>query len=274
MTAPPVLELGVEPESRRQVVAAAWAHRRVLAALARADFEVRYKRAFLGVAWVVAIPLLQGLLLAAILSRAVRFGSGESFAAYVLTGMLPWVYLQTAMVDGSIAVVTNAGIADKIWFPRALLPLVAPMSNLAGLAISAIVVIVALPLLGVRPGLTLLVLVPAAGLLVAFTSALSLVLSALHVYARDVKHLVQATLLLWFYATPIFYPPDLLGDFEPLLVCNPMTGIVALFRLATLGEAGDDVLLAVAVSCLTTLLLAVLAVELYRRLDRLFVDRL
>ena len=274
MTDPVVLELGVDPDSRREVITAAWRHRRVLAALARADFEVRYKRAFLGVAWVVAIPLLQGLLLAAILSRAVRFGSGGSFAAFVLAGMLPWVYFQTALVDGSIAVVSNAAIADKIWFPRALLPLVSPVSSLAGLGISAVVVVVALPILRVPWTPRLLFLLPAAALLIAFTGALSLVLAAIHVYARDIRHLVQATLLLWFYATPIFYPADLLGDFEPLVALNPMTGIVQLFRLATLGEAGARLPAALAISGATTVALTVVAVELYRRLDRLFVDRL
>jgi ABC-type polysaccharide/polyol phosphate export permease len=101
-----------------------------------------------------------------------------------------------------------------------------------------------------------------------------LVLAAIHVYARDVKHLVQASLLLWFYATPIFYPPSLLGRFEWLLLLNPMVGIVHLFRLATLGEAVDSPGASVLVSVVVTAALAALAVELYRRLDRLFVDRL
>ncbi|MGI8663124.1 MAG: hypothetical protein ACR2LQ_07920 [Acidimicrobiales bacterium] len=77
---------------------------------------------------------------------------------------------------------------------------------------------------------------PATVLLVAFT-ARSLVLAAVHVYFRDVRYLVQAALLVWISVTPIIYQQFLLGRRSWLLDLNPLTGIVDLFRLGTIGFA-------------------------------------
>jgi ABC-type polysaccharide/polyol phosphate export permease len=268
-----VLELDDRPATRRGTVAEVVRHRKLLAALARTSFQVRYRRAVLGVLWVIAIPLLQAAVLAAILSRVARFGDMPNFAVYVLSGILPWAYLASSVGEASTAIVSGSSLADKIWFPRAVLPLVEPLAALAGLGISMVVLVVALPVLGEDLGLRLLLLVPACALLVAFVASTGLVLSALHVYFRDVRHLVSAGLLLWFYGTPIFYPPSLLGEARGLLDFNPATGIVSLFRLATIGSP-DPWARAVIVSVATTVVLLFVALEIYRRHDRLFADRL
>jgi lipopolysaccharide transport system permease protein len=120
----------------------------------------------------------------------------------------------------------------------------------------------------------LLLLAPGVVLLVIFSAALSLCLAALHVYFRDVRFLVGAALLVWFYLTPIAYPRHLLGSrLGTLIDFNPMTGVVILFHLATVGGDGPW-LRALIVSVLATAVLAAAAVEGNRRHDRLFVDLL
>jgi lipopolysaccharide transport system permease protein len=134
-------------------------------------------------------------------------------------------------------------------------------------------VIVALPLFSepITPGLALLV--PAVVLLVAFTAALGLVLGALDVYFRDIKFMVQAAVLMWFYITPIVYPPTALGGAHYWLQFNPLTGIVGLFQRAAVG-APVPTATALLVSIVTTLVLLVAGIVLHRRHDRLFVDQL
>jgi ABC-type polysaccharide/polyol phosphate export permease len=110
-------------------------------------------------------------------------------------------------------------------------------------------------------------------LLVAFTTFLSMALSALHVYFRDVKFLVAAALLVWFYVTPIAYPKSLLGGWERVADVNPMTGIINLFQMAVVASP-PHWFRAVVVSLVATAVLAVVATEAQRRHDRLFVDLL
>jgi len=272
-TSSPVLDLSASPQTLTAWSRAMWAHRDVFAMMARSDFQVRYKRATFGVLWAVILPLLQATVLTIIFARVIHVPSGRAFGAFVLSGVLPWGYFSATVGVGSTAIVDNSGLADKVWFPRALLALVPAASNLASLAVSLIVLVVSLPLLGVAVGPRLLLLGPASLLLIAFTAALCLGLSALHVYFRDVRFIVQAALLLWFYVTPLVYPVTALGSLRPLIDANPLTGVVTLFRMATVGATTNwERPVAIAVTC--TVVTLGLAADAHRRRDRLFVDLL
>lgn len=241
--------------------------------LARKDFQTRYKRATFGVLWAVAVPVLQAVVMAVVFSRVIRVDTGVNFAAYVMTGILMWAYFAATLSTGSTAIVEGSGLTDKVWFPRAVLVIVPSLANLVGLGVSLVALVMILPFLGVDLGLRLLLLVPAALLLVAFTTGLTLLLAALHVYFRDVRYFVQAALLVWLYVTPIIYPKRLLGGLAPLADLNPMTGVVSLFHLATVGREPNWER-PVLVSVVVTLVLIAAAVEFHRRRDRLFVDQL
>lgn len=241
--------------------------------LARKDFQTRYKRASFGVLWAVAVPLLQGLVLAVVFSRVVRFGGQQGYGAYVFGGVVAFSYFGTTVSTGATAIVDGAGLTDKVWFPRVLLALVPAVANLVSLVVSIVVLIAILPLLQGDYGIEILLLVPGVLLLVAFTTALTLVVSALHVYYRDVKFLVQAALLVWLYVTPIIYPKLLLGNLAQWVDLNPMTGVVTLFHRAI--TASEDALARpIAMSVGITLVLAIIGLEGQRRHDRLFVDQL
>jgi ABC-type polysaccharide/polyol phosphate export permease len=210
--------------------------------------------------------------MAFVFSRVVTFATGDDFGAYVIGGIMAWSYFAATLANATSAIVDASGLTDKVWFPRVILVLVPPLANGIGLVVSLAVLIALLPLLGVGLGARLALLVPAMALLISFTTALSLVLSALYVYFRDVRFIVQASLLVWLYVTPIVYYQDQFDD-HGLLDFNPMTGVVEVFRLATVGGDGDWIR-AVTVTAVATAILAVVGFEAHRRHDRLFVDQL
>jgi lipopolysaccharide transport system permease protein len=267
-----ILDLDDRPASRRSWLAEVWAHREVLLMLAAKDFQTRYKRASFGVLWAVGVPMLQAAIMAIVFSRVLRVGNGRAFAVFVMSGVIAYSYCTVTIAAGSTAIVDAATLTDKVWFPRALLVIVPALSNLVGFAVTAGVLVAVVPIFGVSVGPRLLLLIPASLLLVVFSVALSLVLGALDVYFRDVKYLVQAAVMVWIYVTPILYPQTLLRRFGPWLDANPLTGIVVLFHMATVG-AGHWVR-PVLVSLLATLVLLVAGLEAQRRHDRLFVDLL
>jgi lipopolysaccharide transport system permease protein len=272
--ATPVLRLTRRPEPMRRWLGSLWRHRGVLLELSKKDFRVRYKRASLGALWAGAVPVLQAAVMAFVFSRVGKFGSGNySYAVYVLAGMAAWAYASMAITASTTSIVEAATLTDKVWFPRAVLALVPVLSNLVALAISVVVVVVAVPLFGEPITPRLLLLVPAAALVVAFSAALGLVLSALDVYFRDVKFMVQAAVLVWFYVTPIIYPPTVLGGAHRWLAFNPMTGIVGLFQRAAVGAPVPSATALIA-SVAATLVLLVVGMAIHRRHDRLFVDQL
>jgi ABC-type polysaccharide/polyol phosphate export permease len=245
----------------------------VLAILARKDFQVRYKRASLGVTWAVAVPLLQASIMAVVFSRVVRAGVGPGYGIYIMSGIIPFSYFSSVLGSGVTSIVDGAAFTDKVWFPRILLAIVPVISNLVGLLVTLVVLVAAMPLLGVNYGLRLLLLVPATLLLVAFAGSLTLVLSALNVYFRDVKFLVMASLMVWMYVTPIIYPITFLKRIEFVAVANPLTGVVTVFHMATVGSRGPWVA-PLLVTLSVTAVLLVIGAEAHRRYDRLFVDLL
>jgi lipopolysaccharide transport system permease protein len=241
--------------------------------LARKDFQVRYKRASLGILWAVAVPLIQAAVLAVVFSKLVRVPTALPYAPLVFSGVVVWSYFSGATSTTVSSIVDGAGLTDKVWFPRVLLPIVPCLANLVGFGVSLAALLVIAPLLGAPITPWILVLVPAALLMVAFTVALGLVLSALDVYFRDVKFLVTATLVVWIYITPVVYPASALGRFGRWLDFNPMTGVIDLFHLAVLGPV-EPWHRAVTVTGVVTVALFVVGIELHRRYDRLFVDLL
>jgi ABC-type polysaccharide/polyol phosphate export permease len=248
------------------------AHSEVFWVLVRKDFQTRFKRASLGVLWAVAVPVLQGLLMAYVFAKVVRFGSGDGFAAYVMSGILPWSYFGGTVGTGVTTIVDGSGLTDKVWFPRILLVGVPVAANLVGLVISMSVLLAVGPLVGVEYGVRLLLLLPAMALLVALAFGFSLVLSALHVYFRDTKFVVGAAMLVWLYVTPIVYRRGQLGILGDSIDFNPVTGIIALFHQA-IGQE-DVVARPLAISAAMTVALVAVGLAAQRRHDRLFVDRL
>jgi homopolymeric O-antigen transport system permease protein len=271
----PVLRLDNRPESLREWLGGMWRHRAVLMALASKDFRARYKRASLGALWAVAVPVLQAAVLGFVFSRVGKFGtgSGYSYAVYVLAGMAVWAYVSVAVTSATTSIVDASSLTDKVWFPRAVLAVVPAVSNLVTLAVSVVVVVVAMPLFAEPFTVRLFLLVPAIVLAVTFTGALGLLLGGLYVYFRDLKFMVQAVVLVWLYVTPIAYPPSALGSAGPWLDFNPLTGIVGMFQRAAV-DAPVPSTRAVVVSVVATLLLTAVAVTVHRRHDRLFVDML
>ena len=264
--------LDSEPEPTGRWLRAMLDHRGVLLALASKDFKVRYKRASLGVLWAVALPLVQSVVMIAVFSRFARVDADDlDYGGYVLAGMVPWAYLGVTVSAAATGIVDGAGLTDKIWFPRALLALAPVLANLVGLGIS-LAIVLPIELARGNTGVEAPLLVPAVALLLALTTGIALVTSAAYVWFRDIRFIVQAVMLVAFYATPVLYPIDVLGDLANLVRANPFTGAVNLFQAALGGVPVDRP--AVAVTAVVSTVLVFVGVHLQRSHDRLFVDLL
>ena len=122
-----------------------------------------------------------------------------------------------------------------------------------------------------------IVLLPAAICLQTLILGAMSVLAALaNVRFTDTYFLVQALLLPWFYATPVFYPREAAGRFAPLLWLNPLTGVFELYRKCLMpdwpGWFEGGVFTSAVVSCAWAAALTTAAVVLMRRMQRTIAD--
>lgn len=81
-------------------------------------------------------------------------------------------------------------------------------------------------------GAGLLALPLLVGLQMVFTIGLGYFLSAFNLLVRDTAHLIGVFVTVWMFATPIFYPPELVENagFGWMLAMNPMHWLIASYR--------------------------------------------
>lgn len=249
-----------------------WHFRELLVMLARKDFFVRYRRASFGVLWAVGLPFFQAAILAVVFSKIVQIGTGFPYAVFVFSGFVPWALFSAALGGASTSIVDNASLASKIYFPRAILPVASVLTNLYGYAVTVVALVIMALAFGVGIGAKIVLLVPATLALVLLTMGFSLLLSALHVYFRDVRYLVTAALTVWFYVTPVVYPLNKAGGLLAAgIKVNPMTGVTELFRASIL-RPDHGWLPTVLITGLWIAATWIGAALLHRRYDRVFAD--
>jgi lipopolysaccharide transport system permease protein len=280
VTAVPVLELTGERTRVRVLLRDFWAHRDLMAMLARRDYQSRYRSASLGLAWAVFLPMLQGVVIAVIFSRLTGGGVRKLYIPYVICGVTAYSYVSSSLTAASTSIVDSAAIAGRLYFPRLVLPMIAPTANLVGLLISTGLALIVSLGFGQRPGWWLLLAPTTALLAWCLVVSAGALFSMAHVYSRDVRYIVQAGMLVLFYATPIIYflgtRPGVRGlpdSITPYVLGNPVTGVVQLNRLALTGQAAH-VGTAVLVTLGWIVVLTVLTLLSYARRERVACDRL
>jgi ABC-type polysaccharide/polyol phosphate export permease len=201
------------------------------------DIRIRYKQAAMGVAWAILTPLIV-VLSGWVLRLAFGRLSGEVGVEGVLAGIavksLAWAFFAGALSFGTGSLTANLQLVTKVAFPREVLPLAAVLTQVvdAGVGIAALVVI--LPFFGVGLSLGLLWVVPLLGLLVCLSTGVALLASALNVFFRDARHLVQIVVSFGIFFTPVFFDAHAFGEWSPLVMLNPLAPIVEGLRLAVI----------------------------------------
>lgn len=221
--------------SVHEAVVDVWEHRDLLYQLALRDVKLRYKQAAMGAAWAVFMPLL--IVLSGLIIRlAMAKMSGSSVSGVEIANIavkgLGWAFFVGALGFATASLVGNSNLVTKIYFPREVLPVACVGAQCFDTAVGLATLAVLLPFFGVRAHPALLWLPFVLLTLVAFTTMVSLFLSAANLFYRDVKYIVQVVLMFGIFFTPVFFEPALLGPKGALIMMiNPMTPILEGLRL-------------------------------------------
>ncbi|MDQ6909677.1 MAG: ABC transporter permease [Actinomycetota bacterium] len=220
-----------------------WLFRELLVNLVRKELKVKYKDSVLGFLWSLVRPLC--LLIIYWLVFGKFFSAGiPNFAFYLFAGLVAWDLFLSTLNAATTSIVSNSGLVKKVYFPREILPLATIGAGLVHFILQVLVLVSVL--LAFRfdffgPNLALFPIAIVA--LVLFMTSVCLLLSAVNVYLRDVQHLIEVFLLMWFWLTPVVYPVNfaltslkkysVLGiDMATVYMLNPMTNIVIAFQRA------------------------------------------
>ena len=259
--------------TRHQWLSELWHAREVVYFLALRDVKLRYRQTFLGVAWAVIQPLFTMALFMFVFGTMAKIPTdGIPGPIFYFSALVPWTYFSTAVGQSGTSIVTNANLVTKVYFPRLSLPIAAVVAGLVDFGIASSFMIGMMVYFHVAPTWRLVLWPPLVLLLVLFTSAIGIFLSAVNVRYRDVKHAVPFVLQLWLFATPIIYPLTLIPErFRLVARLNPMTGIIGALRAALVPSATIDW---PALGLSSALILAglMLAVRYFNRAEQAFTD--
>lgn len=228
----------------------------LIAVLAWKQIIVRYKQAYLGLAWAVLKPVT--LMLVFTLLNSFIGITGASDLPYPLlsfTALIPWIFFQESTSEGVNSIVTNAALIRKIYFPREVFPITGVITKLVELGVNALILAGLMVFYGVAPAATVL-WIP---LIILYTILASLAIAlggaALNVFYRDVGAMLPILLQLMMYASPVIYPLTLVknklaveqvaGTWSDLLfliyTMNPLAGIIDAFQRTILYGQPPDV---------------------------------
>jgi ABC-2 type transport system permease protein len=219
-----------------------FAYRETLANLIRKELKVKYTASVLGAVW----SLLNPLVFLAVFSFVVLVLHNRirDFPVFLLSGLLAWNFFSASLQSGARSVIDNANLIKKIAFPREILPLASVGVALFDLVLQSVVLWVFIVVSGHGLGLSDLSIYPlAVAALLILTTAATLWVAALNVHYRDVGHLLNLGLLVWFWVTPIVYQGYLVQvelsgpglDAWILYLLNPLAIIVLGFQRALYG---------------------------------------
>jgi lipopolysaccharide transport system permease protein len=250
-----------------------WEYRELLYILAWREIKLRYKQTAIGISWVLLQPLIMVAIFAAIFGLWVKVPSdGVWYPVFALTAIIPWTYFSQAITRSGESLVGNANLVSKIYFPRLLLPLSMILTPLVDLALSMVLLFGMLMYAGI-PLTWKASTLPVFIFLVMLTSmGLSLIISAMNVKYRDVRHAVPFVMQIGMFLTPIAYPVSLVPEqWRWLYGLNPMVGVIEGFRWALLeGTAPDPMVMAGSVVVQIVVLIAGLVY--FKKMERQFAD--
>lgn len=249
-------------------------YRELLKTNVKKDIRGKYKGSFLGVLWSFINPLLQVLVYAIVFPYLMR-NTGDNYMIYLVTGIIPWTFFSTVINTSASCIKVNSGIIKKVYFPREILPISSALSGLVNFFISCIIILFFCIVWGVGVSWHLLFVPLIAVIQCIFSMGLGMILAALTAYVQDLEYIINFTLMLAFYGSPIVYQLDMFQNNGFLMQCithNPMTLLLSGYRDAFLYHVIPDIRGLVEVFLISVVTLIVGAL-VFKKLEKGFAEQ-
>jgi len=249
-----------------------WTYRELLYFLTWRDIKIRYKQTFLGAAWAIIQPLFAMLLFTFFFGRLARIPSdGIPYPLFAYAGLLPWTFFANALSNSGNSLVGSSSLITKVFFPRVIIPTAAVLSGLLDFLIAFVLLIPMLLYYRIELSWNLLWLPVFIILATLLAIGVGMWLAALNVKYRDIRYALPFLIQLWLFASPVIYPVSIVPErWRWLFALNPMTGIIAGFRVALFGDHLPMHLVLISVAL--TFVILILSFVAFRRVEDSFAD--
>jgi lipopolysaccharide transport system permease protein len=245
----------------------------------RRDFVAVYKQTIFGPLWFFIQPILTTIMFMVVFGGIAKMSTdGLPQPVFYLSGILLWNYFSNTLALTSNTFVANKGVFGKVYFPRIITPLSIIISKLLTFAVQFVLFLAVFFFYYVfretslKPNIYIALL----PVLIVMTAGMSfgfgLIITALTTKYRDFTFLLGFAIQLGMYATPVIYPTSMAtGGIRTVIMANPMSAIIETFRYAFTGT-GDFSWYALGYSALVMLVLVVVGVVVFNKVEKTFMD--
>lgn len=252
-----------------------WEFRELTLTLAERDLRVRYKQAVLGIAWAVITPVV--LMVAFLLvNRFAKVNTGGvPYVLFAYFGLLPWTYFSGSLSQGGQSLVTNTQLLNKLYCPREVFPIAAMVDAAADALIATCLLVVLFPATGFAPKAEVYYLPLFLIVLVTFTAGVTLAVSAILVYMRDLRLALPLLIQVGLFATPVMYGSSSISNSKVFLLVfsalNPLVPVIDGMRDTVLAGIAPN-WASLGVGTLTALLYLLGGFALFKRMETGMAD--
>lgn len=262
----------------RGLVGDLWAYRYALRNLLLKDFRVRYRNMSLGILWSALNPLVMLGVLLIVFSYMQPQRSEQVFPIFILLGLIAFNYCSLCTSTSTMSVLDNSALVKKVIFPRTIIPISVVLSQTIHLMIQLGLLAIFLLLFRVQPAWTFFWLPIIYLVEFIFILGLAFLCSAANVFYRDTQYLVQSSLTILFWFTPIFYSLKTVRVMLPaplyrIYLLNPLAGCVHASRCVVLDRTPPD-LLSFCTAAVAAVVMLVFGYLYFVNVQRDFADKL
>lgn len=248
------------------------AYRELFYFLALRDIKIRYKQTALGVLWAILQPLITVAIFSVVLGKLVAIRTGDiPYPLFIFCGLLPWTFINTTVASSSNSIVSGSNLITKVYFPRLIIPIASVGAGLVDFLLGLIFFVMLMFYYQIGISAQMIFAPLFFAMMFALAVAVGVLLSALNVRFRDVKHIVPVALQLWMFASPVIYPSSLFPEkWRWVFALNPLTGILEGLRSSIFGTPFD--MFAISSSVAIIFVLLVIALVVFRHMEDYFAD--
>lgn len=256
-----------------------WRYRDLIWLFTKRSFVVKYKQTILGPAWLFINPFITSLIYTFVFGGIAGMSTDDvPQLLFYLAGNAIWVFFSTCLTANASTFTANANVFGKVYFPRLTTPISNVLSAVIQFGIQMILVIgflIYYVIIGaVSPNWTSWIFIPVILIHLGIMGmGFGLIISSLTTKYRDLSILVTFGVQLWMYATPVVYPLSQLDDgiLKTILMINPVTAPIEMFRYAVLGQGTIDPLY-FAISWIFAIVVLVFGIMIFNKVERTFMD--
>ena len=189
------------------------------------NLKLKYRRSIFGIFWTLLTPIAMASVYYFVFKVVLQV-QVPHYLAFILSGVLPWTFFAQTLSEGMESIAGNWGLISKVPVPVQVFPCICTLTNFFTLILSLPVLFFAAWISDAPVGWPLLFLPFFILALLLLTYTFALILGIAFVYLKDLRHILNITLQLWFYGTPILYNENMIPEkYQWILYANPLAGI-------------------------------------------------